>query len=346
MGCASSKAGAEAAAKARFIAGATSVLEPPAQGKAKPRAWLRASVRADKKGPLRSRFSPLSSPPRKQRQENVRIDKDAHKAIPLLMALDDPLEAALKSGALKLVSAEYMRSAEAGGRILSRQGLEELERTTGVKIFLTATEAIDALRANGRLIGALTSGWSGSHEPDCGGHCFAAVRRFLHSADGAHIVGIFWDFASLPRASRSKAESMPLKHPGREVLGLMFASAMGTTVMRHKGVPPMDPSQEGKLVVIAEPGSAIDTETALKDALGVHGEIESVSKDADAPGEWLVHFASHASVEAAVAAGLESASAIFPMYKGLEYGKVRAREQRPGPTNWAPPSPPTYPAIP
>ena len=128
------------------------------------------------------------------------------------------------------------------------------------------------------------------------------------------------------------------------VMGSAYASAMGTTVMRHEGIPPMHASQQGKLMVIPAPGSDIDTEAALRAALGTHGAIESVNKDDD--GLWLVHFASHASVEAAVAAGLESASAIFPMYKGLEYGKVRAREQRPGPTNWAPPSPPTYPAIP
>ena len=123
----------------------------------------------------------------------VLVDKDAHKAIPLLMALDDKLEATLKSGALKLVSAEYMRSAEAGDRILRRQDLEELERKKGIKVFLTATEAVIALRSNGRLIGSLTYGWSAPGSPDEGGHYFVAVQRFLRSADGAHIVGIFWE---------------------------------------------------------------------------------------------------------------------------------------------------------
>lgn len=138
-------------------------------------------------------FSSLGSPPRKQRQGIVRIDKDAHKAIALLMAMDDKLEAALKSGALKLVSAEYMRSAEAGDRILRRQDLEELERKKGIKVFLTAKEAVDALRSNGRLIASLTYGWSAPGSPDEGGHYFAAVQRFLRSADGAHIVGMFWE---------------------------------------------------------------------------------------------------------------------------------------------------------
>ena len=138
---------------------------------------------------------PLSLSPATQAlvKEVVLVDKDAHKAIPLLMDLDNALAAALKSGALKLVSAEYMRSAEAGDHILRRQDLEDHERKEGIKVFLTATEAVIALRSNGRLIGSLTYGWSAPGSPDEGGHYFAAVQRFLRSADGAHIVGMFWE---------------------------------------------------------------------------------------------------------------------------------------------------------
>ena len=107
------------------------------------------------------------------------------------------------------------------------------------------------------------------------------------------------------------------------VMGSAYASAMGTTVMRHEGIPPMHASQQGKLMVIPAPGSDIDTEAALRAALGTHGAIESVSKDDD--GLWLVHFASHASVEAAIAAGLEGASAMFPVYNGRAYWMVRGR---------------------
>ena len=111
------------------------------------------------------------------------------------------------------------------------------------------------------------------------------------------------------------------------VMGSAYASAMGTTVMRHEGIPPMHASQQGKLMVIPAPGSDIDTEAALRAALGTHGAIESVNKDDD--GLWLVHFTSHASVEAAIAAGLEGASAMFPVYNGRAYWMVRGRVQRP-----------------
>ena len=267
----------------------------------------------------------LGSPPRKQRQTNGHI---THKSVPLLMALDNALEAALKSGTIKLVSSEYMCSADAGDRILSRQNLEELERTTGLKIFLTAIEATAALRSNGRLIGALTYGWTATGSPDEGGYYFAAVRRFLRSADGAHIVGIFWDFASMLKP-RANAEDLTFEQAveaskykeALACMGSVFSSAMGTTVLRHKSVPPMHPSQEGKLVVVAAPDGAIHTEEELRGALGIHGAIESADKDAD--GKWLVHYASHASAEAAVATGLESASAIFPVYNGWAYDLVR-----------------------
>lgn len=69
-------------------------------------------------------------------------------------------------------------------------------------------------------------------------------------------------------------------------------------------------SGDGKLIVRGvKPGSAIDNEGALRAVLGEHGAIKSVMQDGD--GQWLVLFASHASVEAAVAVGIEGASAIF-----------------------------------
>ena len=63
--------------------GAPTLTDPRAMGCGQSKVDLKAA----------GDFSSLGSPPRKQRQGIVRIDKDAHKAIPLLMALDDKLEA-------------------------------------------------------------------------------------------------------------------------------------------------------------------------------------------------------------------------------------------------------------
>ena len=84
--------------------------------------------------------------------------------------------------------------------------LEDTELKRGAKIFLSTEDAIDALRANGRLVGALTYGWTSPGLCDAGGHYFAAVRRFLRSKDGAHVVGVFWECAATPlRLSRCAA---------------------------------------------------------------------------------------------------------------------------------------------
>ena len=132
---------------------------------------------------------------------SVRVSKDKHNAIPLLMALDDTLEAALRSGAIKLVRADYLRSLDHGARIRRRQELEALERKHGERIFSSPTEAVALLRANGRLIGALTYGWTAPGNPDVSGAYLAAVRRFLQSAAGAHIEAVFWECAHVPHAA-------------------------------------------------------------------------------------------------------------------------------------------------
>ena len=107
----------------------------------------------------------------------------------------------------------------------------------------------------------------------------------------------------------------------------VYASALGTTVMRHRGVPARDPSLDGKVVVLVPPGGALDAEAALRDALGVHGAVQSIRKDDE--GAWHATFASHAAAEAAVAEGqgrgLKDATAIFLTYNGRAYDDVRAR---------------------
>ena len=113
------------------------------------------------------------------------------------MALDDRLVAALRSGAIKLLRADFLRrhrSLLAGGVIPRRQDLEALERRTpGLRVFLTPDEAVCALRANGRHVGAVTYGWTTPSHPDPTGHYLAAVCRFLDSPLGAHITALFWE---------------------------------------------------------------------------------------------------------------------------------------------------------
>ncbi|EOD29602.1 hypothetical protein EMIHUDRAFT_253914 [Emiliania huxleyi CCMP1516] len=62
------------------------------------------------------------------------------KGIPLLAALDDPLVAVLRSGAIKLLCAEFLRADGSEAmlpELLRRQELERMEEERGMQIFLT-----------------------------------------------------------------------------------------------------------------------------------------------------------------------------------------------------------------
>ena len=90
--------------------------------------------------------------PQPQQRQQHRVKAEMHKGIALLNALDDRLEAAVRSGAIKFVSAvALLDEALIGERLPRRQDLEALERERGVRIFLTPNEAVDALRANATL---------------------------------------------------------------------------------------------------------------------------------------------------------------------------------------------------
>ena len=107
--------------------------------------------------------------------------------IQLLAALDDRLVAALESGAIKLVRAEALcdeATETEFAKIRRRQDLEELERSRGVRIFHTPSEAVAALRAKGRLVGGLTYGWTTPDHPDVSGMVLAAVPRSQRSQSG------------------------------------------------------------------------------------------------------------------------------------------------------------------
>ena len=239
-----------------------------------------------------------------------------HKAVPLLMKLDDKLAAALASGAIKLVRADFMtQSAEP--HLLRRQDLEALEREQRITVFLTPDEAVDALRSNRRAIAALTYGWVTPDHPDVVDAYLANIRRFLAHPLGKHIVGLFWDFASLPQKPRSEEEAAGFK-VALGCMGDVYASAFGTTVVRHRTIPQRPASLDGELVVLVEGDEVVtaEQEAALTAELAKHGAVESVRRE---PGRLRVRLASHAAAEAAAAAGVAGAMAVFPFFNDRAY---------------------------
>ena len=241
-----------------------------------------------------------------------------------LNALDGRLAAVLRSGAIKLIRADYLRdenSEAALPTIVRRQDLESVERRRGIRIFLSPKEAVAALRASNRSLGALTYGWCSPDHPDVTGEYLAAVRRFLRSPLGAHLKALFWDFPSLPQKPRSGVESQ-LFGAALKVMGDVYASALGTTVLRHREIPARPADLDGEVVVLVEPGGVLD---------GVGGEAELYRKlgplenPRHEDSRWRVRFASHAAAEAlaeAMAAGemkLPGAAAVFCFYNGRSY---------------------------
>ena len=124
-----------------------------------------------------------------------------HKGIPLLAALDELLVAALRSGAIKLLRAEFLRANGSEAvlpELLRRQELERMEKEGGIRIFLTPKEAVAALRSLRREVAGLTYGWASPDHPDVTGEYLANVRRFLRHPLGEHVTALFWECAAAP----------------------------------------------------------------------------------------------------------------------------------------------------
>ena len=116
--------------------------------------------------------------------------------------------------------------------------------------------------------------------PDVTDEYLAAMRRFLNHSRGAHIGGCFWDFGSLPQRPRTDAE----KKIFDEALGCMgdvYASAMGTTVIRHKTIPKRPARLDGELVVLVDGNDVVTAkqEKKLTAELAKHGSVENVRRE-------------------------------------------------------------------
>ena len=102
-------------------------------------------------------------------------------------------------------------------------------------------------------------------------------------------------------------------------MGDMYASALGTTVVRHRAIPARSSSLDGELVVLGfEPVTGHNAaEPALRLALEAHGTLDSLHIDTQ--GRWRARFASHAAAERAAAAGIAGAAAAFTSYNSRSY---------------------------
>ncbi|EOD15166.1 hypothetical protein EMIHUDRAFT_119448 [Emiliania huxleyi CCMP1516] len=205
-----------------------------------------------------------------------------HKGIPLLAALDKHLVAALRSGAIKLLRAEFLRADGSEAmlpELLRRQELEWMETEIGIRIFLSPEEAVAALRSLSREVAGLTYGWASPDHPDVTGEYLANVRRFLRHPLGEHVTALFWDFSSLPQKPRTATEDK-LFYQALDVMGDVYASALGTIVIRHRSVPARPAELDGEVVILVEKGGGLDgagAEAELTIVVQLNGEAKTVT---------------------------------------------------------------------
>ena len=119
-------------------------------------------------------------------------------------------------------------------------------------------------------------------------------------------------------------------------MGDVYASPLGTTVIRHRSVPAQPAELDGEVVILVEKGGGLDgagAEAELRSALGA---FENPRYE---EGRWRVRFPTHAAAEAAVEAAtaaevppagiwgwwggrsgkLSGAIAVFLFYNGRPY---------------------------
>ena len=283
-------------------------------------------TRADARQTRRDQASPAAEEPsprpdahqaRRDQASPAAAEEPAppHADIAHLSGLDERFLAALASGAIKLLDAAFLREADDAQlpRLLRRQDLESLEQQQQHeaggphrRIFLPADEAVRALRGGRRRLASLSYGWCSSGQPDPTNAYLLAVRRYLRHSLGTHILGLFWDFASLFQNPRTAPQDTSFKE-ALSVMGDVYASALAMQVIRHRRIPARPEGFDGKLVLLPpaglKPSQASVADVLARFALAAHGGGEVKVERADGGAEqWVVSYAQHEQAEAAVAA--------------------------------------------
>ena len=143
---------------------------------------------------------------------------------------------------------------------------------------MSTDEAVAVIRRGDRSAGALTYGWLAHFHPDPAGKRLEVVRAAL--AANPHIEGFFWDYASLyqnPHGGRRTDAENDAFQRALKVMADVYASAIGTTVLQLKEIPPRPQDFDGKLCLFGvKPGVQ---EAAIRAQLGRFGEIVSCELD-------------------------------------------------------------------
>ena len=222
-----------------------------------------------------------------------------------LTQLDDRLVAELEASTIRLVRSAWLIQQPADFQMPYRQELEALEEQgESPSPLLSADEAVALVRRGRRAVAVLSHGWLSPGNPD------PACAR-LHVVQGAlgiypHLEALFWDYSSLfqhPPNGRRTPQQNAAFGKALDVMGDLYASSIGTTVLQIAEVPPR-PAQFDGAVCLFDLAEGVE-EAQVLEALGGFGQIISC-RLCSQPAE--VRFAEHQAALAATAAAAQLSS--------------------------------------
>jgi len=208
----------------------------------------------------------------------VRPDPEWEVATELLNQQESKLVSTLEGGAIRLVNVRWLmtKSRESGFYILRYQ---ELANVSGA--LLSPSEAAKLFSSHTRSVFVLSYGWLNKASPDPFGVRVSQVVGFFEQLEQEgnlpRVAGLFWDYASMPQMPRTDAEDQ-LFFQALGLIDKLYASALGTTVIQLKAIPPLPASEAGKVRLCALPVD-MEREWAGKIVAGKYarfGKIESV----------------------------------------------------------------------
>jgi len=217
-----------------------------------------------------------------------RISLTDRERLAPLRALDKRIIEVVRKGHIRMLDADYLRSGKIT-KMLRRQDMPK-------EAFLAPEVAAAHIEEGLRKAGGLTYGWQCCVDPDPTGAVIKAVIRFLKSPEGQHITCLFWDFSSLWQNPRSEEQDTEFGL-ALDVMAYLYASPVGTTVLRFKKMPPVPPEMAKTLAVFkVDAGAEADLRAALERAGVAGAALEYVG----AKKVWQVVLASADAAEAAL----------------------------------------------
>lgn len=172
-----------------------------------------------------------------------------------LARLDSTLLDALSAGDIRLVRSEWLLAqsdawSADGCTLPRRQMLEMLERLgrASPSPLLSPEEACTLVRSGSRGVGVFSYPHGCPGDPDPTGSHLRALQAVL--AARPYLEAVFWDFLSLYQhgaaSQRTPREEVSAQR-AREAMSDLYASALGTTVLQHREVPPRPAALDGVL---------------------------------------------------------------------------------------------------